>query len=140
MRANSGRILEAGTRTQEVYQVPAPVKARLNLSITLVPISLTLGLNLPLGQVRKVEAMAWPVPGGPTLLAPKDGLHASRRAAKQAVFCVDKPKAPFKPVFGIATTREGSEVVLVHDPEAEPRIADQPPPHGHGLEADSCLW
>jgi len=43
-------------------------------------------------------------------------------------------------VFEIATTKEDSEVALVHDPEAEPRIADQPPPHGHGLEADSCLW
>ena len=36
----------------------------------------------------------------------------------------------------IVTTRETSEGVLVHDPEAEPRIADQPPAHGHGLEAD----
>ena len=56
------------------------------------------------------------------------------------MFCVYKPKAPFKPVFGVATTREGSDVVLVHDPEAEPRIADQPPPHGHGLEADWWSW
>ena len=73
-------------------------------------------------------------------LGPNSRLRASRRAAKQAVFCVDKPKAPFKPVFEIATTRKGSEVALVHDPEAVPRIADQPPPHVHGLEADSCLW
>ena len=36
----------------------------------------------------------------------------------------------------IVTTREDSEGVLVHDPLADPRIADQPPPHGHGLEAD----
>ena len=49
-----------------------------------------------------------------------------------------KPKAPFKPVFSVATTKEGSEVVLVHDPEANPQIADQPPPDG--LEADSCSW
>ena len=56
------------------------------------------------------------------------------------MFRVDKPKAPFEPVFEVATTREDSEVALVHDPEAEPRILDQPPPHGHGLEADSCLW
>ena len=50
------------------------------------------------------------------------------------------PKAPFKPVFEVATTRGGSDVVLMHDPQAEPRIADQPPPGGHGLEADSCSW
>lgn len=31
-------------------------------------------------------------------------------------------------------------LVLVQDPKAEPRIADQPPPHGHGLEAESCSW
>ena len=73
-------------------------------------------------------------------LALNGRLHASHRAAKQAVFCVYKPKAPFKPVFEVATTREGSEIALVHDPEAEPRIADQPPPHGHGLEADWCSW
>ena len=54
------------------------------------------------------------------------------------MFCVDKPKAPFKPVFEIAMTRKGSEVALVHDPEAQPRIADQPTPHGHGAEAGSC--
>ncbi len=51
-----------------------------------------------------------------------------------------KPKAPFKPVFEVATTREDSEVALVHDPDAEPWITDQPPSHGHEEEADSCLW
>ena len=51
-----------------------------------------------------------------------------------------KPKAPFKPVFSVATTREGSEVVLVHDPEAEPRIAGQPPPHGHEADSNLCSW
>ncbi len=39
------------------------------------------------------------------------------------MFCVYKPKAPFKPVLEVATTREDSEVGLVHDPEAEHRIA-----------------
>ena len=57
-----------------------------------------------------------------------------------------KPKAPFKPVFGVVTTRDGSEVVLVHDLDARPRTADQPPPNRtvapDGLEADDdpCLW
>ena len=50
-----------------------------------------------------------------------------------------KPKAPFKPVFEVATTRKGSEVALVHDPDNEPQIANQPPPDGQ--EADqSCSW
>ncbi len=60
--------------------------------------------------------------------------------SKENAIVAIKPKAPFKPAFDVATTREGSEVALVHDPEAEPRITDQPPPHVHGLEADSCLW
>ncbi len=60
--------------------------------------------------------------------------------SKANVIVAIKPKAPFKPVFEVGTTREDSEVALVHDAEAEPRIADQPPPHGHGLEADSCSW
>ena len=46
-------------------------------------------------------------------LAANGRLHASRQAANQAAFCVDKPKAPFKPVFEVATTREDSEVALV---------------------------
>ncbi len=60
--------------------------------------------------------------------------------SKENAIVAITPKAPFKPVFEVATTRQGSDVVLVHDPQAEPRIADQPPPHGHGLEADSCSW
>ena len=60
--------------------------------------------------------------------------------SKENMIVAIKPKAPFKPVFGVATTREGSEVALIHDPKAEPRIADQPPPHGHEVEADRCSW
>ena len=60
--------------------------------------------------------------------------------SKENMIVAIKPKARFKPVFEVATTREGSEVALVHDLEAQPRIEDQPPPHVQGLEADSCLW
>ncbi len=60
--------------------------------------------------------------------------------SKENMIVAIKPKAPFKPVFEVATTRKGSEVVLVHDTEVEPQIAGQPPPHGDGLEADSCSW
>ena len=52
--------------------------------------------------------------------------------SKENMIVAIKPKAPFKPVFEVATTSEGSEVVLIHDPEAEPQIAHQPPPDGHG--------
>ena len=60
--------------------------------------------------------------------------------SKENMIVAIKPKAPFKPVFGVATTREGSDVALVHDPDVEPQIAHQPPPHGNGTEADSCSW
>ena len=60
--------------------------------------------------------------------------------SKENMVVAVKLKAPFKPVFEVATSREGSEVVLVHDSEAEPQIADQPPPQGHGMEAESCSW
>ena len=34
-----------------------------------------------------------------------------------------KPKVPYLPGFQIAITREGSDMTLVYDPGAEPRIA-----------------
>ena len=43
-------------------------------------------------------------------------------------------------MFEVETTREGPEVVLAPDPEAKPWRAGKPPPHGHGLEAESRLW
>ena len=60
--------------------------------------------------------------------------------SKENMIVAVKPKAPFKPVFSVVTTKEGSEVVLVHDPEANPRIANQPPPHGHEADANLCSW
>ena len=51
-----------------------------------------------------------------------------------------RPKAPFQAVFQVATTREGSEVALVHDSEGAFQNAGQPPSGGYGAEADSCSW
>ena len=39
-----------------------------------------------------------------------------------------KPKAAFRPVFQVAVTREGSEVVLVNEPP------------GEAPEAHRCFW
>ena len=58
--------------------------------------------------------------------------------SKKNMIVAIRPKAPFKPVFQVATTREGSEVALVHDSEGAFENADQPPPGGYGMEADSC--
>ena len=46
-----------------------------------------------------------------------DAVYVDARDEKRIVAI--KPKAPFKPVFQLATTREGSVVVLVHDPEGQ---------------------
>ena len=71
------------------------------------------------------------------LLAMLDAIYVD---SKESMIVAIKPKSPFKPAFEVATTREGSEVVLVHDPDAKPQIPSQPPSDGHGLEADSCSW
>ena len=49
-----------------------------------------------------------------------------------------RPKPAFRPLFEIATTRTGSGIVLVSERGLE--NADQPPPGGYGVEADSCSW
>ena len=51
-----------------------------------------------------------------------------------------KPKAPFRPIFQVATMKEGSGIVLVHESKEEAENADQPPPGGHEADDDSCLW
>ena len=60
--------------------------------------------------------------------------------SKEDTIVAIKPKAPFKPVFGVATTRKGSEVALFHEPTEHDDDGDRLPPHGHGVEADSCSW
>ena len=49
-----------------------------------------------------------------------------------------RPRPAFRPLFEIATTREGSGIVLVNEKDLE--IDTQPPPHGQGAEADPCSW
>ena len=72
------------------------------------------------------------------LLSMLDAVYVDARDEKRIVAI--KPKAPFKPVFQVATTREGSGVALVHDPDAEPRTSDQPPPGGQEADGVSCSW
>ncbi len=72
------------------------------------------------------------------LLTMLDAVYVDAKDEKRIVAI--KPKAPFKPVFQVATTREGSGVALVHDPDAEPQTADQPPPGGQGADGVSCSW
>ena len=70
------------------------------------------------------------------LLTILDAVYVDAKDEKRIVAI--KPKAPFKPVFQVATTREGSGVALVHDPDAEPQTADQPPPGGQEVDGVSC--
>jgi hypothetical protein len=72
------------------------------------------------------------------LLSMLDAVYVDTRDEKRIVAI--KPKAPFKPVFQVASTREGSGVALVHDPDAKPQIANQPPPSGQEADGISCSW
>ncbi len=51
-----------------------------------------------------------------------------------------KPRAPFKPIFQMATMKEGSGIVLVHERTDDDDDTNEPPPHGHEVAADSCSW
>ena len=72
------------------------------------------------------------------LLTMLDKVYVDTREERRIVAV--RPKAPFKAVFQVATTRAGSGVALVHDSEAEPLTANQPPPHGHEADAIPCSW
>ena len=47
-----------------------------------------------------------------------------------------KVKAPFKPIFEVATLREKSGIYLVKEKDLE--NSGRPPAHEQGAEADSC--
>ena len=56
-----------------------------------------------------------------------------------------KPKAPFKPVFQVATMKEGSGIVLVTElpPDEEGQAVETPPappPGGQGTDGVPCSW
>ena len=51
-----------------------------------------------------------------------------------------RPKPAFRPLLEIATMREGSGIVLVHQTAEEADKANQPPPGGHEADAVPCLW
>ena len=72
------------------------------------------------------------------MLSMLDAVYVDVKEEKRIVAI--KPKAPFRPVFQVASTRAGSGVGLDHDPEAEPQIADQPPPGGQEADGVSCSW
>ena len=60
------------------------------------------------------------------LLTMLEAVYVDTKEEKRVVAI--KPKAPFRPVFQVASTREGSDVVLVNDPppalppEADPTL------------------
>lgn len=60
------------------------------------------------------------------LLTMLDAVYVDAKEEKRIV--VIKPKPPFRPMFQVATTREGSGIILINEPpEASP-------------EAQSCSW
>ena len=69
------------------------------------------------------------------LLTMLDGVYIDAKDEKRVVAI--KPKPPFRPILQIATTKAGSEVVLVHEKEGE---KNQPPPRGEEADDLACSW
>ena len=70
------------------------------------------------------------------LLTMLDGVYIDARDEKRVVAI--KPKPAFRPVFQVATTKAGSDVVLIH--EEDPDKPNQPPRGGHEADGISCSW
>ncbi len=56
-----------------------------------------------------------------------------------------RPKPTFRPLLEIATTREGSGIVLVQERTLgqnghEAETPNQPPPDGREADGNPCLW
>ena len=51
-----------------------------------------------------------------------------------------RPKPAFKPLLEIATTREGSGIVLVQEATEAAEKPNQPPPDGQEADEVLCLW
>jgi site-specific DNA recombinase len=70
------------------------------------------------------------------LLTMLDGVYIDAKDEKRVVAI--KPKPAFRPVFQVATTKAGSDVVLFQ--EECPEKPNQPPPGGHEADGISCSW
>ena len=71
-----------------------------------------------------------------TLLTMLDAVYVDTVEEKRIVAI--RPRPAFRPLLEIATTREGSGIVLVNEKDLEK--ANQPPPHGHEADANLCSW
>jgi hypothetical protein len=67
-----------------------------------------------------------------------DGVYVDAKEERRIVAI--KPKAPFRPIFQVATMKDGSGIVLVHEATETADKANQPPPDGHEADASPCLW
>ena len=70
------------------------------------------------------------------LLTMLDGVYIDAKDEKRVVAI--KPKPAFRPVFRVATTKAGSDVVLIR--EEDPDKPNQPLPHGHEADGIPCSW
>ena len=113
---------------QESHVVPEST-----LLIPNVDIAAEAGRLLERLPIRPIWASAWSIPT--TTL---DAVHVDTVEEKRKVAI--RPKPAFRPLFEIANEREGSGVVLSHEPEAKPVAADQHSPRGQEADADSCSW
>ena len=72
------------------------------------------------------------------LLVMLDAVYVDAKEERRIVAI--KPKAPFQPIFQVATMKEGSGIVLVQDTTEKAEKPNQPPPNGHEADGTLCSW
>jgi len=72
------------------------------------------------------------------LMTMLDAVYVDAKVDKRVVAI--KPKAPFRPIFEVATTKEGSGVVLVKEPREVPSETEQLPQEDEEAATLSCSW
>ncbi len=87
-------------------------------------------------QLPELWSEATPQERRKLLLTMLDAVYVDAKEERRIVAL--KVKAPFKPIFEVATMREDSGIVLANEKDLEDR--DQPAPHGQGAQAKTCSW
>ncbi|MCH7801819.1 MAG: hypothetical protein IIC24_09810 [Chloroflexi bacterium] len=67
-----------------------------------------------------------------------DAVYVDANGEKRVVAI--KPKAPFRPIFEVATTKEGSGVVLVKEPQEVLSETEQLPQEDEEAATIPCSW
>ncbi len=87
-------------------------------------------------QLPQLWSEATPQERRKLLLSMLDAVYVDAKEERRIVAL--KVKAPFKPIFEVATMRGRSGIYLVKEKDLENIV--RPPAHEQGAEADSCSW